>query len=330
MQELLRINKLAHVYAYMNRIHIRTYKKHISVPFSELTYSTLIELWQIYCFEKSEVESSLGKHVVRLLLEVGFFISVQDGNSGVESWEAERYMHNPSPTFTPLADAQLRSIYNSWELYIDSLWWTSLKEYEYMPVERENSKLNDYFENVCSTRFLKKEDLPEDINDIEQQGLALLKNIFSPNAQGHYKYGSWGGLYSIFPLCFTRQDVLYSYDHRKKKFFYKKIPWLYNWFIQNCLIGGADNVFSMYNFFILLVADTRSVYKKYGNRGFKHFYLESWAIWALIRLFSAVAEYKQIELQWYREEPIYNVLEESQFFTGLENIMITHLLALRI
>lgn len=278
-------------------------------------------------FQKIFANPQVNLHRSKLwsLLEKVGFLTNCSVNSWIESLAYHQYTKNPSSEYQPLSVRDIKKVYRDIKQWLHDIFATIVKPNKaYMsPNILFSFDEKSHIDQVGSTRHTHSI-----ANNRTKYDTKFFKNIiqhiFSYKSKWFLYWSGWW-MYSIFPVVITKNDTIELYDKSYDSRYQISQKWVFN-SLTSSLVTTNDNNRDSYDSFVILTADTKHVFAKYGNRGYRHFFIEAGAIGQMIRLFSAQYNFWYLELQWFLDDKVLACIKQANIDTT--DLLVTHLIAL--
>lgn len=249
-------------------------------------------------------EYKFSLRVVDLLIKLWVFICLENC-SGPEARHFHALVENPSLAYLPEQQEELfvSSLYQNLEnFFFESLW--KVKWWEVSTFSK-NPDLIFSFQPTHSTRKKRGEQRASQQKEI----LQMIATLCSSYQDEHY-YGSWGGLYSLYPVLIFRNDETYIFDRYQECFYQNDIPWIHQEIVSS-FIATEQNNFEAYECYVVFLSAYQATLSKYSNRGYKYIQMEAGALATLIRQYTANLNIPQLEIQGYFDQVLMSILEQK-------------------
>ncbi|MFA5748144.1 MAG: hypothetical protein WC872_03475 [Candidatus Absconditabacterales bacterium] len=306
-----------------------TQSKKIKIGYSKPYYDFFVFCEKQIFIGKTDIKSfNIPKGLLTILTYYNFF--TEEKNTGSETLFFNEITYNPSKTLTSLSKKEMDTIYKKIEegipKNINKGYKVHKKTIEEPEIKIDNSTLN----TLHSERLTKRKKTYN-----KEEILGIIKTIFGKREEkklfnikrSFFKYGSGGGLYSIYPILITRYDEVIIYDHFRGKFFIKQKKGIYQNFIKKGLISSVMN-YSSYNYFLILTSHYKEVFSKYGNKGYKLLFLECGEISFMFRLLCGEKKKPHVEIQGFYDKEIQDIISNQIGLQQGNEFLPLHILAI--
>lgn len=229
----------------------------------------------------------LSSRVVDLLIKLWVFICLENC-AGPEARYFHAFVENPSSAYLPEQQEEkfIASLYQNLEsFFFESLWkvkWWNVLTFS------KNSDLTFPFQPTHSTR----RKIGEQSSSQKKEILQMIATFCSSYQEKHY-YGSWGGLYSLYPVLIFRSDEVYVFDRYQEYFYQNYLPWLH-YDLATSFIATEQNYFEGYECYMVFLSAYEATLSKYSNRGYKYIQMEAGSLATLVRQYVAKSQYTPI------------------------------------
>ena len=280
----------------------------------KITFPNTLGLSELFCEMQSwqkdytrEVlieKYKLSSRVVDLLIKLWVFICLENC-AGPEARYFHAFVENPSSAYLPEQQEEkfIASLYQNLEhFFSESLW--EVKWWKLLPFSK-SFDLNFSLHPTHSTR--KK--IGEQRLSHQKEILQMITTLCSSYQDEHY-YGSWGGLYSLYPVLIFKNDEVYVFDRYQECFYQNVIPWLHKELVSS-FIATEQNYFEVYECYVVFLSAYQATLSKYSNRGYKYIQMEAGALATLIRQYTANLNIPQLEIQGYFDQVLMSILEQK-------------------
>lgn len=312
-------------------VKVLWFDEFIKIWYNKNIYDFFVFLEKIIFISDTDIKKhQINQELIKLFIHYKILIEYTD-NSWIESICFDKFIKNPNFLLKWLNKNELNNLYYDVEDWLSSLInKDNLLKYN-LPLHEIKFSINEEtFKDIWTKRLL------EETDDYDLDGMLNIVNyIFLPRYKKEifgmnrtfYKFWSWGGINSIFPITITKYDDVFVYEKFSWEFFTKKIPWIYENLINDGLITSDTN-FHAYNYFVILCSHSKNVFWKYWNKWYKLALLEVWQISFMFRLFCWYFKKPHVELQGFYDDKIYTLLKCNKLFNNEKDILLAHVLAI--
>ena len=301
----VRLNQMIKWYNNRNNLNIFVDSKKITLPSQESLSTLFIDFTENFSsisIDEIILNYKIPEKLVLFLIKLNILISIDNSD-----WPESKYFHNmvknPSPTILmeQMDDQYVSNIYKNIKKYFyDSIWDITNKKYESKYMDLNNKLL------LKHTNSSRKDANSDKSIDKKNEILSLTRYIFSPNWELHLYWSAWW-FYNIYPLLIFNDDSFFCFD--------KYIDYFYTWKnnklfkqISECFISSNFNDFYNYQCYIIFLSCYKWVLSKYSSRGYKYIQMEAWSIATLFRQWCANLWIGQVEIQWYFDDKIFDII----------------------
>lgn len=295
----------------------------VSMNFSDNLYDFLVYLMEeVYIDNISDLQEKykISEKVLQFFHKIGLLICSSD-LLGKEAMWFHSIIQNPSITnFSNQVDPNnLDVIYKN----IPNYFYNSFDKNNYLKYEKEIQKWTYFIQRTHSSRSLDFGFSSENTN--LEKILMILRDLFLLNGNDGLFYWSWWWFYSVYPILVTKTNDIFVYDKYQEVFYHKRSFGVFGDMVKSYLYSEWND-FSQYDFHIILVSSYQGVFNKYGNRGYRYIQMEAWAIWGLLRQMLWTYKIGQLEVQWYNDIKLLELLK-THVQLRTNSIMLLHTLA---
>jgi len=315
----MRYNTLTKFYKKDNQIVVTTISKRMCLPYSDTVYDMFVFFEEnIFIKENFFVQYNISQKMVNLFLYLQILVN-EKFNVWIESFSYDKVLQNPSILLKSINEKELNEIYSGvngvfywcirgdWKLYEWNIYSAFYSINGWLSISSTRKELNKNYAKIALWDFL-----------------FINKNIFSLQSDVWLMYWSWGWFYSVSNIIISKDDFIYFFDKYNNQYLFQIIPWIFQEYVSSCLIKFDNKTsFESYEYHVVLFSIFQSVFEKYWNRWYRYIQIESGAIWSLFRNYLWSNGLPYLELQWFIEWNIFDLLQKYDLI-DINKIILTH------
>ena len=257
--------------------------------------------------------------ILQLLLSYKVLVEVCTYKSWSEAWLFHQLAENPNKVDTDLDQNAINTLYKN-----ASVWVEELIDRDVFTTAFWQPSSGLHSQNMSNIQGSARKNTKSLIFDDDFLKTSFYTHLFK-NSNWHHRYGSGWWFYSVFPLSITENDTVYVFDPKTWVTYTAKMPGIYQ-ACSNILLFDHEYRLTWYWAIVILLSNTQYVFQKYWNRWYRFVLIESGAIWCLLR--QLYSERGYLEMWWYYDTEVYNIIKKYNLLINLENILVTHLILL--
>ena len=283
---------------------------------------------QIYFWVEDLEDIGVSEKMLDLLI-LYWIVDVYHSCSGIETLSFHNSTKNPT-ILQEVADYDyITSIYANLGKESEQYLWAGFQKTFFSSNIIDFNISKKVFDSIHSTRLSAKESNRCWIVDVKD----ILQLVFSKRKcdgnMDYFYFWSWGALNTVFPLLISRADEIFFYDKFSENCYVKTEKGIFQDIVKQWFVP-SQTCFEEYEYYLFLFSDVKKVLEKYGNKAYRLIFLEAGQISFLLRLFSAYYDKNQLEVQWFYDDAILNILKKYNVFNFnmQKDILLLHTLVL--
>lgn len=299
--------------------------KKIILDYDDSLYKFLSHISQHIFFSQQEITKyEISENIIKLLIYYKI-VDYYHSSSWIEAITFNQLTKNPNCCQEKPDFEYINFIYKNFDKGFSEFLWSNFEILNKKLVDLNFSIVAKTFNDIKSTRLKESYKSNSDINIIEITNF-IFKKRASP-FENRFYFWSGGWLSSIFPIIISKNDEVFIYDKFSEKFYIKLVPDIRK-LMENKWFVPCETNFGAYDYYVFLFSDTEKVFEKYWNKAYRLLFLEAWQISFLFRLFCSNFDKAQLEVQWFYDDIIMDILVQNDILNEkkIKNLMVLHTL----